>query len=203
MMRQAKQLQAGFTLIEVLVVLVMTSLISAILMQALSLVLDTRFKVRDALADSESVALNRSVLTFPMTGVLPDYDDGPDRFAGQSKRMRGLTLTPLHGTAGAPTGFGLMIQYNAGSGMSELTYLERGFDPVKLAEWPGDVGAFTYMGRSGDWSNIWPVPGDLIEPAPRTIRMTTGLSPAEYYVRIMGPHERIGRIQDTPLGSAQ
>ena len=195
--------KSGFTLIEVLVVLVMTSLISAILIQALSLVLDTRFRVREALANSESTSLQRSILMHPLGGIVPDYDDGPDRFAGEGKRLRGLTLSPLQGTQGAPTGFGLAIQFNTQSGMSELTYLERGFDPVILASLPGDSGNFSYMGRQGEWSPRWPVPSDFIEPAPRTIRVTTGLSPADYFVRVMGPHDRIGRIQDTPLGSVQ
>jgi len=194
--------ESGFTLIEVIVVLVMTSLISAILMQALSLVLDTRFRIRNALIDTETLALQKSILTHPLSGVIPDYFDGPDRFAGESSRMRGLTLTPLHGTSGAPTGFGIAMQYNASTGMTELTYLERGFDPVKLAEWPGDTGSFSYRGKSGAWSRNWPIPSDVPEPSPRTIRLTTGMSPSEYVVLVMGPHERVGRIQDAPLGSS-
>lgn len=203
MMRVTARKQHGFTLIEVLVVLIMTSLITAILMQALSLVLDTRFRIRDALINNEALALQKSILTQPVVGILPDYTDGPDRFVGESTRMRGLTLTPLQGTSGAPTGFGLLIQYNSQSAMSELTYLERGFDPVKLAEWEGNFGSFSYRGQNGDWSRTWPIPGDLIEPTPRTIRLITGLSPSEYVILIMGPRERIGRIQDTPFGAVQ
>jgi len=195
--------QRGFTLIEVIVVLVIGSLIAAVLMQGLSLVLDTRLRVQNALLNASDLALRKSILTTPLRGVLPDYIDGPDRFIGEQRRMRGLTLSPLQGTVGAPTGFGMVLNYEVGSDQTSLIYFERGFDSVTLAQWPGDTGEFLYRGKSGEWTPGWPVPGDLIERAPRSIRVKTGLFPAEYVVLVMGSIDRVGRIQDSPISSAQ
>ena len=195
--------QNGFTLLEVIVVLMISGLIAVILFQGLSLVLDARLRVASSIDDLDSRELQSSIVTYSMKGLLPDYPDGPDVFYGDQRRMRGLTLYPLQGTPGAPTAFGLSMEYDSVDDDTVLTYFERGYEPLELARWDGDIGAFSYKGRVGDWSQRWPIPGDNIVQTPRTIQMTSGLQDTSYIVRVMGPHDRVGRIQDGPFGAVQ
>ena len=193
----------GFTLLEVIVVLMISGLISVILMQGLSIVLATRLRVSDALSDLDKKGVQTSILATPLRGLLPDYLDGPDVFFGDNRRLKGLTLSPLQGTEGAPTGFGMLLEFDGMENATTLTYLEHGYDPVELARWHGNVGEFTYLGLKGDWKERWPPPGDEFKQAPRTIRLVTGLQETAFVVRIMGPHDRVGRVQDGPFGAPQ
>ena len=193
----------GFTLLEVIVVLMISGLIAAILMQGLSLVLNARIRVADAIDNLDKKGIQTSILTSPLKGVLPDYADGPDIFVGEQRRIRGLTLTPLQGTQGAPTGFGMILEYDQVEDATYITYFERGYDPVELARWPGSEGEFSYRGKSGDWEKSWPPRRDDVIQSPRTIRFSTGLQSTAYIVRVMAPHDRSRRMQDGPFGSSQ
>ena len=193
----------GFTLLEVIVVLMISGLISVILIQGLSLVLTTRLRVNDALSDLDVKGVQANILSTPLRGVLPDYTDGPNVFLGAKTQLRGLTLSPLQGTYGAPTGFGMSIEFAGLENVTTLTYSERGYEPIELARWPGNVGEFSYLGRKGSWKEAWPPPGDDIKQAPRTIRLVTGLQETAFVVRVMGPHDRVGRLQDGPFGAVQ
>lgn len=172
-------------------------------MQGLSLVLDTRLRFAKALTSIEERGLQTNVITTPLKGLLPDYRDGADVFSGQVRQLRGLTLSPLQGITGAPTGFVLSLEYSSLKNMTLLTYSERGHDSVQVAQWPGNEGAFSYRGRSGDWRDQWPPRGDEYIQAPRTIRIETGLDQSILFVQVMGPLQRPMRVQDTPLGSPQ
>lgn len=195
--------QKGFTLLEVIVVLMISSLVAVILMQGLSLTLNARLRVADVVEDLDKKGVQVSVLTTPLRGVLPDYQDGQDVFFGDQKRIRGLTLSPLQGTFGAPTGFGMIMEYDIGDDATVLTYFERGYDPVEIARWKGDVGGFSFRGRTGDWAPAWPPRRDDAKQAPRTIQFSTGLQETAFVIRVMGPHDRVGRLQDGPFGNAQ
>jgi prepilin-type N-terminal cleavage/methylation domain-containing protein len=193
----------GFTLLEVIVVLMISGLIAAVLMQGLSLMLESRLRVAGAIDGIDRKGIQTSILTSPLRGVLPDYYDGPDVFAGYQKQMRGLTLSPLQGTSGAPTGFGMNLDYDSLKNTTTITYYERGYDPLELAQWLGNLGEFSYRGRNGDWEESWPPRRDDAKQAPRTIRVLTGLQDTAYVIRIMAPHDRVGRRQDGPFGDVQ
>jgi len=196
----------GFTLLEVIVVLMISSLITAILFQGLSLILDTRFRVINALTRIESVGLQESIVTTPLRGMLPDHKGELGVFAGDERRLKGLTLSPLYGTIGAPTAFAMTLDHNITEDETLLIYVEVGYDPVVIARWPGDIGAFSYLGRKGDWEKRWPpfsAAPDTIQ-VPRTVRLDTGseIRPT-HVVRVMGPHNRLVRLQDTPFASTE
>ena len=180
-----------------------SGLIAVVLMQGLSLFLNARLRIADAIDNLELQGLQESILTTPLQGVMPDYLDGPDVFFGEQRRMRGLTISPLQGTSGAPTGFGMLLEYDSSSDATILTYFERGYDPIEIARWDGDVGAFTYRGLEGDWSAVWSNREDRNKQVPRTIQMMTGLQNTAYVVSVMAPHDRFGRAQDGPFGDVQ
>lgn len=200
--------QRGFTLLEVIVVLMISSLIATILIQSLSLVLNTRIRVMDSLTQIETEGLQTSIITTPLRGLLPDHKGELGVFAGNSKQLKGLTLSPLHGTTGAPTPFAMTLVHKIGDDETALNYFENGYEPVELASWPGNVGEFSYVGRKGVWRNRWPatLPTDAEKmlQVPRTIRLDTGLeSRPIHVVRVMGPHRRQLRLQDTPFSTTE
>ncbi|MDG2243291.1 MAG: type II secretion system protein [Rhodospirillaceae bacterium] len=198
-------MQKGFTLLEVIVVLLISSLISAILFSGLSLVLDTRYRVINALTRIETIGLQSSIMTSPLRSMIPDHTDEPGVFAGDSRRLKGLTLSPLYGASGAPTAFAMELDYSLTDNETALTYYEMGYDSVVLTSWAGNVGAFSYRGRTGDWSASWP-PRNADKPlqVPRTVRIDTGMEQRPVHItRVMGPHNRPIRTQDLPFGTSQ
>ncbi len=195
----------GFTLLEVIVVLMISSLIATILFQGLSLILDTRFRVMSALTRIETSGLQSSIITTPLKGMIPDHIEEPGVFMGDGKRLKGLTLNPLQGTTGAPTAFAMDLSYDITDDATILTYFETGYAPVEIARWPGSEGTFFYRGRAGDWVKNWPPPFER-KPlqVPRTVRLDTSMEQNPVHVvRVMGPHNRATRAQDLPFGSSQ
>jgi general secretion pathway protein J len=199
----------GFTLLEVIVVLMISSLITVILVQSLSLVLDTRLRVINELTRIEILGIQNSIVTSPLRGLLPDHKTGDYVFLGEERRLKGLTLTPLQGTSGAPTGFSMTLDYDSTKDMTSLTYLEQGYDPIEIARWPGNAGTFSYRGRSGELIKRWPPQSfastqlDEFLQVPRTLRLERGTELNDYVVRVMGPHNRIDASLAGPIGNIQ
>ena len=146
----------GFTLLEVLVVLVITALVSAVLMQGMGLVLGLRDNLGEKLLDLDQLSLERNRVTFPLEGVVPDFDDGEDLFKGVEGSVSGLTIKPLLRREGRPTRFAINLLYDAGSRLNTLVYQE-GNDPViTLSSWEGGQARFRYIGVDGQWVESWP-----------------------------------------------
>ena len=146
----------GFTLLEVLVVLVITALVSAVLMQGMGLVLGLRDNLGEKLLDLDQLSLERNRVTFPLEGIVHDFDDCEDLFKGVEGSVSGLTTKPLLSREGRPTRFAINLQYDAGSRLNTLVYQE-GNDPViTLSSWEGGQARFRYIGVDGQWVESWP-----------------------------------------------
>jgi general secretion pathway protein J len=192
--------QKGFTLFEVIVVLVITSLISVVLIQGLGLVLTARTSVGNKLLHVERTALTRNMVLEPLRGVVPDYADHPYVFKGTARQIRGLTVHALQEPFGTPTGFTYTLNYYSDRDETAVTYKEEGREPVELDHWPGNFGRFSYRDRSGAWSDIWPI-NDQVSQTPWIIRIDPGVAESATLVAsVAGTHRRIYRLQDTPAG---
>ena len=148
--------QRGFTLLEVLVVLIIASLISVVLMQGLFLVLNLRDNLGDNLLDLDQTSLERSRALQPLEGLLPDFNDGQNQFKGTASTISGLTNKPLLRREGLPTPFSLSIKYDERRGLSTLVYQEVEDPAVVLTSWEGKGSRFRYIGNPGLWSESWP-----------------------------------------------
>ena len=143
----------------------------------------------------------------PLLGVLPGFDESENSFSGQERRLKGLTLTALRGTMGAPTPFEMFLQYVSRDNVTELVYLEEGYNPVRLAKWEGDTGEFSYRGRSGDWRTSWPPRPSVLNPdekfkqTPSSIKIESGLPLFSSVIRVMGPHNRLSPVRTGPFGT--
>ena len=187
----------GFTLFEVIVVLVITGLISVVLIQGLGLVLSARATFAGKIIDLDQAVLHRNLVLEPLRGVVPDYPERPNVFAGTAQRVHALTVRPLEERTGTPTGFTLSLDYDSGRGETVATYQEDGRDPVELLSWKGKSGAFSYHDRSGAWTDIWPADGAPSQ-TPWIIRLETGTADTPTLVAsVAGSHRRQLRMQDT------
>jgi hypothetical protein len=195
---------AGFTLLEALVVLIITSLVSVVLIQGFGLVLSARTSAQNKLVAVDEAVLEQNLFLEPLRGILPDFPEKPNVFGGDAQRLHGITTRPLQGRTGTPVRFSLSMDYNTGSNMTSLIYAEEGMPPLRLGSWEGGKGAFSYRDRSGPWTDVWPPPGspDAVQ-TPWLIRIEKGSGfPENLVASISGPHQRRLRFMDTPMGAS-
>ena len=144
----------GFTLVEMLVVLVLVSLISILLLDGFIYILHLRSRFLDQLDDSQTGILQEYWFRSTIAGIITDYEDGKHIFQGKSKELSGLTLAALDMKAGVPTSFAWQLQY--ADGITTLRYQNSQGDYWEVAKWSGDSGGFQYMSVDGQWYEQWP-----------------------------------------------
>ncbi len=192
---------AGFTLFEILVVIVITSLMGAVLMQGFSAILATRLTVSNAIGNLQEIILSQNIVVDPLRGVLPDYEKNPNVFQGQPRNLNGQTLRPLLSVAGAPTPFKMTLDYDAALDVTVLIYEEPGRPKVEIAQWFGNAPTFKYRDIDGAWQSTWPPPSSASQ-TPWLIWIDVGPTLAPLIASVAGPHTRIPRLEDSPFGSA-
>ena len=189
----------GFTLLEVLVVLVITSLISVVLIQGLALIVGVRTSVQNKIVGLDQTVLKQNIFLEPLRGILPDYPNRPNTFRGDSKIIRGLTVRSLQSRVGTPTSFSMTLNYDSQRGETELVYQESGFEPQTLGQWEGSEEMFRYRDRRGSWLDAWP-PNPDVPQTPWLIQLDMGAGfPSSLVVSVNGPHQRVLRMQDLPF----
>jgi prepilin-type N-terminal cleavage/methylation domain-containing protein len=189
----------GFTLFEVLVVMVITGMISAVLMQGFGIVLSTRLTVGNKLVDLQSIVVNQSVITEPLRGIVPDDTKDPIPFKGQPLTLSGRTVHALLSAPGIPTDFTLTFENELAG--SKLVYEEKGRPKVDLAHWPGGNPTFKYRDFSGNWLSTWP-PQGTVSQTPWLIWIDGGSTLAPLVVAVQGPHRPQVRMEDLPFANS-
>ncbi|MCB2106166.1 MAG: prepilin-type N-terminal cleavage/methylation domain-containing protein [Rhodobacteraceae bacterium] len=195
---------AGFTLLEALVVLVITSLVSAVVIQGFGMILSIRDSVASSVIGLESTVIERSIMSDAIKGVIPDYPENPNVFRGQRTVLSGLTVRSIRGPFGVPRPFRMEIAHDAARNQSSLQYTENAGPTITLAQWPGQAGSFAYRDITGDWKDVWPPQGDETAPqSPWLVRIQSGLAMnRDIVVYVASPHERRFRIEDAGLGAS-
>ena len=164
----------GFTLMEMLVVLVITSLAAGLLMQASTQVLGLQARLNAQLDGLRGPALGADWLRQVVQGLQPDYSDGAHRFAGTARGFAGLTTNPLSGGYGGLEPFVLVLEYDAATDSTALRYAPgagpgvvaarmadalpaqgAGAAPV-LMRWPGSAPRWRYWDDKGEPHEDWP-----------------------------------------------
>ena len=188
----------GFTLFEVLVVLVITGMVGAILMQGFSIVLSTRLSVAEAIGNMQGVVLKQSIITEPLRGIVPDESNMPVPFKGQSRMLSGRTVRGLMSPPGVPTFFVLSLE-NA-SGGTKLVYEETGMPKTDIAYWSGRAPSFKYRDFNGGWLDVWPPPGSVSQ-TPWLIQLDGAPTGAPLVISVLGSHRAIMRLEDLPFAN--
>lgn len=158
----------GFTLLEMLVVLVLTGMISSILMQGLSQVFRLQTHFGKELFNTQQGEMYTDWFRQSINSVMPDYVDGKNRFKGEARELSGLTLAPLDGATDALTPFAWHLKFTPEAGQTQLLYGEGDADAEVLA-WPGNSGRFIYYDAAGEAHDTWPPPFGKWPQLPRTI----------------------------------
>jgi len=192
---------AGFTLFEVIVVMVITSLMGAVLTQGFGMILAARLSVTSAIENLQEVVLSQNIPVDPLRGVLPDFKAGPGQFRGEPRFLSGQTLRPLLSAPGAPTRFTMTLDYETSGDTTVLIYEEPGRPKVVLAKWPGNTQSFKYRDITGVWEPSWPTKGGTSQ-TPWVIWIDAGPTLTPLMASVQGPHSRVTRLQDSPFGSA-
>lgn len=170
--------QAGFTVIEMLVVLVLVGMVATIVMGTFGAVVDARTRAASAVERATDSQLAEAWIRQPLNGLLPDYDDRPNQFRGERRALRGLTARALLSPTAGPVPFSLSLEHDSTRDVTTVLYAETVGEETRtmvIDSWKGDRGAFSYRGERGAWVANWPLPrtqGGLPPPQlPNLVRL--------------------------------
>lgn len=195
---RASQLnQVGFTLIEVLVVLIIVAMISGVLFQVLERAyrLQERFGVE--LFNVQHGQMAADWYRQSVQGLLPDYPDGRNIFQGKDREFSGLSSNPPSDGYGMPTPITWKIRNNRQNGTMELAYLEGKQETIILA-WHSNEARFFYFDEKQTSHDSWPPPLGRSTQLPKQIQLVTkdAGDPVNIIASTMGPTMPAPRPQD-------
>ena len=195
--RTDKSDQTGFTLIEVLVVLIIVAMVSGILFQALERAyrLQNRFGAELFKVQHGQMAADWYRQT--VQGLYPDQPDGRNLFRGQDQEFAGLSTNPLGEEYGAPTPITWKIRNDQLNGTTELVYIEEQRE-TQVLRWRGNQARFIYLDEQRSPHQIWPPPLGLFPQLPTQIHLVArdAGEPINIVSSPMGPASAVTRPQD-------
>ena len=165
----------GFTLLEILVVLVLTSLITGILIQGLQQVYRLQTHFGAEMFNAQQGAMRIDWFRSSVNGIMPDYADGKNIFKGESRRLQGQTTAPLNGPDGALVPFLWRIDFDAKTGAMAL-YSAEDRDASAILSWSGSEGRFLYVDAIGQNHELWPPFTGTWPQVPQMIVLEMGTS---------------------------
>jgi general secretion pathway protein J len=148
----------GFTLIEILVVLIITGFIVTILLQSLHQVFRLQTHFGSEIFHTQNGAMYTDWYRQSINGLMPDFVEGKQKFSGAQRQMSGLTLSPLDQESGVLAPFVWRLKFDPRSGQTGLYYGDAGEkQPVlPILAWQGDSGRFIYIDAENEVHDSWP-----------------------------------------------
>lgn len=189
--------QVGFTLIEVLVVLILLALVSGILFQALERAYRLQNRFGTELFKVQQGQMAADWYRQTVQGLYPDQPEGPNMFRGKGQEFSGLSSNPLGERYGTPTPFAWKIRDGQEDGTTELVYREdKKETPVLI--WRSNTAKFIYIDALQAAHDSWPPPLGLFTQLPSQIQLVTSHlgAPVNLVASPMGPIEPLLRPQD-------
>lgn len=150
-----RKFSTGFTLLEILVVMILTSLITGILLQGLQQVYRLQVHFGAEMFASQQGAMRNDWFRSSINGIMPDYADGKNKFKGEPRRISGQTTAPLDAPDGALAPFIWRIDFDPKAGEMAL-YSGEGSDAAIVLTWAGSEGRFLYLDEEGRPQEFWP-----------------------------------------------
>lgn len=147
----------GFTLVEMLVTLVVVSLVTTLLWQALAQVAKLELRLAEARLLDDRAALPRAWVQQALQGITTGPQGDPAVFEGDTTTLQGTTTTPPWPRAGGLQRMTLTLQPEDGATPARTLLLasDGTAPPLPLWQWDGP-GRFEYLDRSGRWHARWP-----------------------------------------------
>lgn len=146
--------QRGFTLLEMMVVLVIVSLISVLLMQGFGFVVGLQERIRTQLVKVQNIELKEQWFRLVVRSIIREEREGNPSFKGETDRFAGTSIQPLGQQIGTPTSIEWLIKYNGE--ISILYYVESDSEPIKIMAWRNSEQVFRYLDESGNLYDSWP-----------------------------------------------
>ncbi len=144
----------GFTLLEMMVVLVLVSLITVLLMQGFSFVVGLQERIRQQLVQIQDIELREQWFRSVVRSFHRGRNADDAQFTGNSEQFSGLVLQPLINDTGMPTKVYWAIERDGSEFI--LTYQEDQLEPATIMRWTTESPEFRYMDDSGNLTNTWP-----------------------------------------------
>lgn len=186
---------------EVLVVLVLASMISTLLMQGFSYVLNLRVRFLARVEDQTTGLLQSHWLTGVTAGLIPCHPDDGVPFKGEAARFQGLSLAALTGTPGVPTT--VTLEWLSKDGDSILQYREDQKEPMEIGRWVVQSGSdeaagFTYLDEQGGRHKQWPPSLGMFPQLPRAILLEVRAirGPMAWLIPMSGRYEPKPTLKD-------
>lgn len=164
--------QSGFTLIEVLVVLIIVGTVSGLLFQMLGQAYRLQERFGTELFSVQQGQMSTDWYRQTVQGLRPDYPEGRNLFNGSENEFSGLSNNSLGNNYGAPTPITWKIRKNQASGNTELVYLE-GKQETSILTWHSNDAHFIYMDEKQEPHDSWPPALGLWSQLPKQIQLVT------------------------------
>lgn len=174
--------QAGFSLLEAIVTLVIFSMLVTLLMQSLQQALGVRERVFVHQRWSRIDALQARWFRDSIESAITNPDVPADRFEGDGERLRLVSQSPLEGHYAAVVEWSLKRR----QGGYYLHYRTAEWQGLVVMEGPLRQAAFAYLDADGQWRSKWaPAPADRLR-LPRAVRLLaeTGNGPLAWLVTL-------------------
>ena len=162
---------AGLTLLELLVVLVLTSLLGTLAIQGVGFFLGRYETVTRVGKTAALTVLRRQWFASTVEGMVPSLR-GTRRFQGRETTLEGTTLRSLAAQPGRPTRVRWSIDPND-EGASHVVYTEEGgvtWTVLTVRE-PGL--SFEYADAAGRWHARWPLDVGSKQNLPGMVRLVS------------------------------
>ena len=159
----------GLTLVELLVVLVLTSLLMTLVVQGLGTVLVNLDRVASYQQDvNRGLLQNRWFIT--SVSAVVAHSSSERSFTGDEEGFTALTLEPLATASGIPT----MMRWHlvpSSTGGLDVIYSEGDRISWRLASLPFSQAEFEYFSREQGWVGSWNQQDIRNEYIPRQVRL--------------------------------
>lgn len=181
---------SGFTLMEMLVVLVLVSLISGLLMEGFGYVLRLRLNVTQHLKRQRIGQLQEHWYRNLVTGIIVNNREEKALFQGSESVLQGQSINTLTAPAGVPQKFTLTLSSQENTIV--LNYRINEKEEWLLGRWTAQKASFSYLDNQGNWISTWPpkmgaatqqlpeavqlrIEGNQIESAPDPVDWIAGI----------------------------
>lgn len=187
----------GFTLIEVLVVLILFGMISSTLFQALqqSYKLQDRFGTELFREQQGQMAMDWYRQT--VQSLAPGYPGSGHLFRGEPQLFSGLSSSPLSAEYGTPTPITWQIRNNLQNATIELIYVE-GLKQTPILNWHSKAARFVYLDEKHNPHDNWPPALGTHSQLPSQIQLQFPDDPTATTLAVtpMGLRQPLPRIED-------
>ena len=182
--------QAGFTLLEILVVMVVMALIMTLLMQGLSFVMQLRLRFNQQQQLYQRFDLQAYWFKSSSRALLADYADTQNNypFKGTASAFQGLSIAALDNSAGVPQRFSWRLQHK-----NQETFLQYRQDDQPywtVMRWAGNAGFFAFRDQAGEWHDSWPPALGLKPPQLPVLILLQGFYDDEAFTWIVKPNSK-------------